>query len=496
VRDDNDIIENFMKIFKDVQKTKYGRFFLSLKALDLLAFLLCLLFMLAGILVSLNRFWQYDVFFYDFGIFDQAIWSVSRFQAPIIEHFIVGGKWIWADHFNPSIFLFSPLYWLTSRQEILLIAQAFVVGISGLVLYSIGKHVLKNQFASVAVMTSYLLFVGIQNAIITDFHEATVATLPFLLTYLFFLKKKWLWYFVSLVIFLGFKESNFVAGIAVGVTVFLLDRKLWRHSAATILLSLLWGIIAIKFVIPYFSEGIYQYSVPFTLNPIELGNALINNETKRSTILYSLWSFGFLPLLSPQFYVLLLQDFLVRFYPPFLTLSWGLGFHYSALTAAAMGVSSLFGIKFLQKFITNTRAGYFLSLVLIINALFLYRVVLRGPFGLSYNPAFYAHSKDFKFLDELVDQIPENAGVMTQNNLAPHLTHQKVELLRTKCKDCTLEYYQMRQPDYVVMDVHDGQNPNNFYGVEDMGKILQVLRKDTGYKVIFNKGDQYVFKRK
>lgn len=466
------------------------------KLIDLSAYLLCFLFILAGCIVSLNRFWQYDVFFYDFGIFDQAIWSVSRLHAPVIEHFIVGGKWIWADHFNPSIFLFSPLYWITSGQEILLMAQAVSVGISGLILHFVGKHVLKNSYSSLIIVSCYFLFVGLQNAVITDFHEATVATLPFMLSYLFFLKKKWVWYFVSLIIFLGFKESNFLAGVGIGASLFLLDRREWRKALTTAVVSLVWGIVAIKFVIPYFSGGIYQYQVPITLNPLEIGASLINNETKRTTLLYSFWSFGFLPVLSPQFYLIIVQDFLVRFYPPFLTLSWGLGFHYSALTGASMAVSSVYSLQFLRRFIQKKVFYYALLFFLFANALFLYRVKLHGPFGLSYNSAFYAHTKDFTFLNTLITAVPKDSYVMTQNNLASHFTHQKVELLRTRCKGCTLEYYQMRQPEYVVMDVHDGQTPNNFYGVEDMNKILGVIKKDNGYKVIFNKGDQYVFKRK
>src|SRR3989338_8513854 len=115
---------------------------------DIISYTLCILFTIAGVLVSLNRFWQYEVFYYDFGIFDQAIWSVSRFSPPKIEHFIVGGKWIFADHFSPSIFLLSPFYWLTTKSEILLVVQAIAVGLSGVVLYSIGTHVLKNRLLS------------------------------------------------------------------------------------------------------------------------------------------------------------------------------------------------------------------------------------------------------------------------------------------------------------------------------------------------------------
>src|SRR3989344_990640 len=118
----------------------------------------CFLFALIGSLVSLHRYWQYEAFYFDFGIFDQAIWNVSRFKPPVIEHFVIGSKWIFADHFNPSIFLLSPLYWLTSRSEMLLIVQAVIVAISGFVLFSFANRILKNSFASFVILYCYFFY--------------------------------------------------------------------------------------------------------------------------------------------------------------------------------------------------------------------------------------------------------------------------------------------------------------------------------------------------
>ena len=87
--------------------------------------------------------------------------------------------------------LFSPLYWITDKQEVLLIAQALVVGLSGLIIYVLGKKILKNpstplrtsRLASLSILISYYLFIGLQNAVISDFHEVTIATLPLAFTF-------------------------------------------------------------------------------------------------------------------------------------------------------------------------------------------------------------------------------------------------------------------------------------------------------------------------
>lgn len=459
--------------------------------IDLSVFFICLIFIIAAATVSLNRYWQYEVFFYDFGIFDQAIWSASRFKMPIVDHLVVGGKPIFADHFNPSIFLLSPLYWFTSRSEILLIAQAVVVGLSGWVLYRIGVNVLRNWILSLSVAISYFLFVGLQNAVITDFHEVTVMTLPLMLTFWAIIRKKILWYFPLLLLTLGFKESTFLLGLGIGVFVILAKREWWRVGMVTVFLSLLWGFISIKLVIPYFSGGIYQYSSSLPNTIPETLTSLVDHPLKRRTLFYSFSSFGFLPLLDLSSWVLILQDFAARFVPKTSFTRWDLRLHYSAQIAPILAVSSVMTLSFLKKI---PRVSQFLPIFcvgLILNALILHQFILHGPLGLAYNPAFYSHTKNFQFLDDLIAQIPKNASVMTQNNLAVRFTHQKVWLLRRG--------YGGYQPDYIVIDAREGQNPNNFFGIRpEQGELLlliEELKNDSSYSISYQTREQYVFKR-
>ena len=454
----------------------------KLSVFDSLALLLFLLFTLSGTIVSLVRFWQYEIFYYDFGIFDRAIWLVSRFKSPIIDHLVIGGKWIFADHFSPSIFLFSPLFWIIQKSEVLLVAQAVVVGISGLVLYRIGKQVIKDDFLSFSVLISYYLFIGLQNAVISDFHETTVATLFFLLTFYFFLKNKVFYYWLFFIITLGFKESNFVLCAAFSVATYLLDKS-WRKTAIfSLVISLIWGYLTIHAIIPYFSGGIYQYSVLLSAKDVNIISVLFDNPMKQNVVFFSLASFSFLPLLSPVFLPLILQDFLVRF----LSNRFSLGLHYSALLATILGLSSIYGFYNLRRF---TKIARIIAVFSIINTLFLYRMVLHGPLALTYNPAFYKHTKDFRFLNELISKIPNNVSVMTQNNLAPRFTHQQnVWVLK--------DNYEVYSPKYIVLDMRSGQNLNDFFPTKNPSMILKKLQNDSLYALIHKQGDQYIFKRK
>jgi len=456
------------------------------KWIDILAYFFCFLFTAAGILVSLNRFWQYEVFYYDFGIFDQAIWNVSRLKAPIIDHLVVSGKWIFADHFNPSIFLFSPLYWFTDKSEIILIAQAVVVGLSGLILYLIGLRILKSHFLSFSVLCCYLFFIGIQNAVISDFHEVTASTFFIALAFWGIIYKKKLLYFTMFFLTLGFKESNFLLGIGIGVFI-LLAQKEWRKIAtATIIISIVWGLTSIYFIIPYFANGIYQYS--HNTSGTNYITVFFDDSIKRNTLLYTFYSFGFLPLFSPSFWALIFQDLFIRFAPQAPT-RWGLGLHYSAQLAVITTLSSIYAIKFLkEKSIFFRKYIYLFALILIFNSFYLYHFVLHGPFALSYNKVFYAHSNDFEFLTKIIKKVPQNAVIMTQNNLASHFTHQKVWLLRSNYSDYN--------PDYILIDNRKGQSINNFFvSPPNISDMIEKLKKEKKYKLIYYTKEQFLFKK-
>lgn len=468
-------------IWKMLQAKKIAKY------IDIASYLLCAIFIIAGVLVSINRFWQYEVFYIDFGQYDQAIWAVSRFQPPMLDHWVLGYIPIFADHLTPSIFLLSPFYWFTSKSIIILIAQAIAVGLSGLVLYNIGNIILKDRLISIVVVGCYYLFVGLQNAVITEFHELTVMTLFLTLTFWAFVKRKRFLYFVFLIITLGFKEVTFFTGICLGIAIFIIDKKWKKMAIATIILSIFWGVIALKIIIPYFSPGEYLYTagIPDTISG-KL-TALFDHPLKRHTLFYSFLSFGFLPIFAPQFWALMLQDYLSRFAAQYFSTRWDLGLHYNAVSAVILALATIYAIKFFMQYSIVKKYKYIIACILVGNALFLNRFVLHGPFNLAYNKAFYDHTKNFQFLDKMVKMVPPNATVATHNNLATRFTHQRVWLLKYD--------YETHKPEYILIDNRQGQNPNNFTGSASLDNILRRLLKDSNYKIIYNTKEQFVFKR-
>ncbi len=446
---------------------------------------LSILFGIAGSLINVHRLWQYDLGYYDFGIFTRAIWQVAHFKAPVIDHLIFSNKVIFADHFNPSIFLFSPLFWLTDRIEILLIAQSLLVGLSGYVIFLIGMKVLKNWLLAVSIVFSYFLFHGLQNSVYSDFHEVTAMVFFLAMAYWAIFNGKKKTFFIFLIITLGFKESLFLLGIGLSFFIYFYKKEWRRVAYATLLISVIWAYVSIKIIISHFSPGNFYYFPDMSdIKKILLG--LIFPIIKIKTVLWTLISFLFLPLLAPSMWLIFITHYAHRFLSSG-EQRWDLGFHYNAEIAPTLAIAAIIGLSVLQKRFPKLLLNA-AGLLLIFISLFLYRFIFHGSIGLSYNPAFYAHTKNFKFLDSLVSKVPKNVRVSAQNNLTPPFFHQEVWILR--------ENYHYMKPEYIVIDARDGQNPANYLGIKDIKALKDKIIKENKYSVYYQEGDQYIFRRK
>ncbi len=452
-----------------------------------LAIFICIVFSVFGIAINLNRFWQYESGYYDFGLFDRALWNVAHFKPPITDHFVFSGKIIFADHFNPSIFLLTPIYWITAKSEALFIIQDIFVGISGYVLYIIGEKVLKNKMLSLAVLITYFLFVGLQNAIFSDFHELTVGTLFIMLTYWAIITGNKKLFFLFFIITLGFKESLFLFGIGISFFIFFWKKEWKKIAIATFFISLAWGFLAIKVIIPYFSNGLYNSTPLLTGGLVGIFTRLFTPFVKIKTVFLTFFSFLFLPLLMPSIWPIILLNFIHRFLLEGST-RWDLGLHYNAELAPTLAVSTVLAVSTLQKKVSK-KVVFITAILLVSTSLVLYRFILHGPYGLAYNPVFYNHTKDFVYLDKIIARIPQNSSVIAQNNIASRFLHNKdVWILR--------ENYSQFKADYIMFDLRPGQNPTNFLGAKDIQKVFNTVTQDNQYHLIYHTGDQYIFKRR
>ncbi|MEI6327479.1 MAG: DUF2079 domain-containing protein [Candidatus Roizmanbacteria bacterium] len=442
---------------------------------------LSLVFCCAFSFISLSRFWQYDAGYYDFGIFDRALWLASRFQKPIIDHFIVGGKVIFADHFNPSIFILSPLYWITSRQEIMLIAQSCFVAVSSVIIYLTAYRLLKSHISALFVQIIYVLSTPLHHGIFYDFHEVTISVFFICLSYWFVATKRYKLLILSVLVTLGFKESLSLWGI--GLALWLLMHEKKRIIGLRILgISLIWFVLAIFVVIPYANGGASIYVS--NMNPsssfiLDRMGGLFGN------VLLLIASSGFISVFGVDFYPLIALHFIPRMVNT-LSQTMSLGLHYNAELVPTYTFMLIISIERMSRRF-SIRPIYIVIFALSISLISFY--LYRGPLWLARNMAYFNNTKNFEYITEGLRTIPQTSTVAAQNNLAGYLTHNKdVHILR--------DAYTLHDPDYVVFEIRDGQRANNQSGISNILKLNRTIEKDPAYELAMKNQGLYIYKKK
>jgi len=85
---------------------------------------------------SIKRVDTLNSYYYDLGIMDQVVYNTSqgRFLEMTNPTFLKNMSRL-AIHFDPILAVFAPFYWLWPDFKILLIGQALIVGLGGLVIF-------------------------------------------------------------------------------------------------------------------------------------------------------------------------------------------------------------------------------------------------------------------------------------------------------------------------------------------------------------------------
>lgn len=431
------------------------------------------LYFIAINVVTIIRFLQFETFYFDHSIFDRALWLASRFQPPLIDHYGSSLLNQLGDHFTPVMYLLAPLYWFTSSYTAILVMEnIFVIG-STIVLLIIARRYIKSKLLLFTLCLSYTLFIGLQNAVIANFHTELPALLTLSLVLWAMDRKKWHFFWIFLLFTFGLKETFTTIGVGIGV--YLLLIKQFKIGITTVVISLLYYWFVTRFTIPSFSHGPYMYASSVAIG-INLITRFFVPLIKSETLLVSFFTFGLLPFFNRAFLPVILLDYFVRFVVSDSPARSDLGLHYNTLVSVLLVYGSILGIKYLFKTNWYPKIYKAHALGIILMTLF-FHYKYHGPLGLFYNKVFYQQTKNLDFLRNFLNQIPPGGRVMTQNNLGPHLTHtHEVILLRND--------YWLFMPDTIAFDSRDGQNANNYWPMlfANLKELKSDLERDPNYE--------------
>lgn len=455
-----------------------------------ISLLIILFFTIAFSLLVLNWYGQFRYPFTDNVYFDTALWKASQLSEPIVRHSLLGEINILGDHFHPTIFLFSILYMLSPRQEVILLGMVVVYSLSAGLGALVGFKLLKNKLLVLSLLIAYFLYIGTQNAFIYGFHEINLMPLFFMLVFYALVNKKTKLYWLSLALLLLTKESLAFVGVGIGIATLFLIKDMRKTAILTIVVSLAYFFVITRTVIPHFSGRYLHGEIGLPTDLSDLRTKLETGKEIWKTFTVSLASFGLLPLLNIGFLFLIVQDFLTRYLlaqPG--TSPFSLSYHYNLVLAPIMFVSSLWTLKTLEKFRLFNKFSLIFALGLVFIAFSFSKL---SPLRSVFIKDFYATTSQNKFLWELVDKTPRDGKIMTQNHLGYPLSHRNVFPMSTSASD-----FAALNPDFVVVDLRSGQNPNNFFPIteERTNNLVKDLLKSGKYKIRFNKAKMFILEK-
>lgn len=429
---------------------------------------------------GLFKHWRFESSAYDLGIFDQAVFHLSRFKAPASS--ISGHSNILGDHFSPIIACFAPLYWVFPAPETLIVAQAFLFGFSIVPVFLYLRKDLSTS-AVVGLSVAYGLFWGLQRAAAFDVHEVAFAPLIIASILLALERRRWALFWLFCFALIMVKED--LIGFLACLGLYLIVRgERWRGAVlATSSVVIFFAIVRI--IVPALNDaGVYGYAGAFeeiVQRPWRVPIALVTPPVKLLTAAMWLAPFAFLPLGSPLS-VLLIPFALSRFLSAS-ELHWGTSFHYSAPLAPIVVFSAADALIRLLRRIERPAIRSKVT-AWAIGCCVLFSALLPGgqPLWDLLTPDHYRMTELERTGYVALALIPPDASVVAQAAIAPHISQRDaIYMLDPVAPDA----------EFVIAAEALSPWPNESY--DDIEALLEQRKRD-GYQIVFDRNGWIVLR--
>ena len=384
---------------------------------------------------GLFRHWHFYTSF-DLAIFDQAVWHLARFERPASS--IKDMANLFGDHFHPIIVLFAPAYWIVAAPETLIVLQGALLAAAILPIFLFLRRRLEAGPA-LALCAAYGFFWGVQHAAAHDVHEFAFAPVAIACAVLTMDRKQWPAFWVAIVAVMLVKEDLIPLAGFFGLYLALIGHR--RQGVLLMGASTLGFAIVMRWLIPWLQGAPYTYAGLYASlldEPWRIPVALVTPPDKLMAVLLWVAPFVFLPLGSPLL-VLLVPLALVRLLPDNSSY-WGISFHYAAPLAPILVMSAGDGLGRLSRRLRAApRKGRWQAWAAGLSVLF--SAILPGnqPFWDLFSFEHFRPTADQRVWADVAPLIPNDASVVAQAALLPHLSHrQELYLLREGARDADL----------------------------------------------------------
>ncbi len=472
---------------------------------------------------SILNHYQFGTAAYDLGINETALFNTSRGDFMYTSY--VGGP-LWKFHFSPVYFYaLFPFYYFFPYTETILIIQSVVIALAALPLYLLSKRILGSNIISLIIAFCFLIYPAQHGANFNNMHDLAFVPLFLFLMFYFLITRKYLGYYIAIILLLSVKEDMPILVAFTACFVFLYNRKVF-HLFITLLLSFCWYLLAKKIMALSGAQfgGYTFYYAPFfaqgTSGLLGLFKSILTNPFfVFKNILTVPKCTYFLQIVLPLAFV----PFLINFRKNIFLLFYGLavillgtaansamytfGYQYIWYIAPGLFVATLFSLSYVrvlsdkninvrppllleksQKIFLEKsegmRAKYF-DYKLLVSAILFLSIVISWQYGAIFNQANFRSGKErFHFsekekkelaaLKELVALIPPGSSVSASESLCPHITTVK--------EISTFRYFDGKG-DYLLLYFPNQENRLKYKELLSQNKY-EIFKKESRFQLL------------
>jgi len=370
----------------------------------------------------------------DLGFVDQPIWATAYLKdARLLHSTLSRGGTYFSEHFSPLLLVFVPLYKIWDSVYWLFFVQSILLGSSAYFLYQIARKRGATREVAALLGSAVLLYQPLRSANQFDFREDNFFVPIFFAMILAIENRRWAWMWgLALLAFLT-KENAALPLAAIGVWL-VIKRERVMGSLLVALSLAVFAVLNIK-VMPFFAQGASKTIFAGRLGALGDGPAGIlsnlffhplNTIAKIFTLFWGKRAFIYtLAVLLPALPFLTIKPWKDAF-PLFIAIALlsmnilvspqSVGFHYECILLPFLFTALAWGfIKRADQWGTKNEFGLLFALL----------IASYGRSPVLALREFYPRA-EHRCLEKALALLPQDATVIAQSALHPHVDHRKV----------------------------------------------------------------------
>ena len=158
---------------------------------------------------------------YDFGLYDQGIWLLSRFNSPFVT---LMGRNLFGDHTSFILLFLVPFYWVVGSSSFLFVTQAVAIAAGAIPIFLYARKRLASEvyatiFAVVYLLHPATIWIGLEN-----FHPDAFLGLFVALALYAAMESRWRLFTIAAILSLSVKEDVALVIVPLGLWI------AWRRN--------------------------------------------------------------------------------------------------------------------------------------------------------------------------------------------------------------------------------------------------------------------------